>query len=343
MRAAALVLALAVGLTAVPAAGAATVQVGATGAVDYAAAPGELNDVQASASGTTVTIADAGAPITPGPGCTATGARAATCTVEGFPRLSAALGDGDDTAAASGLLAAVLDGGAGDDTLTGGDAPDLLEGGPGADTLHGGPGDDTLHGDGAGLVSDPSDDRLDGGAGADTIDCGDGSADVVTAGEASDDVANCEQTEQPAPVPPSEPPSQGPTPPGPAQEQEQPQPQPQASPVDPGMIAPLQAPAPRAAPAKATVPVTLRLRVASRIARTTLRARGLRATVAASVRSQATLRLLRGTHTLARRSLAASPTPRAVHLRSATRAGTLTLRVTAPGVTTQTRRVRVTR
>ena len=102
-------------------------------------------------------------------------------------------GLGDDT----------LLGGAGDDALHGAESDDVLEGGAGADTLFGGWGDDTLSGleprDGGTTPGDtetdparpgpeghPASDFLNGGSGADTILAGAG--DVVTAGEAGDDI-----------------------------------------------------------------------------------------------------------------------------------------------------------
>ena len=65
-------MAIAAGLTlvAVPGARASTARVGTTGAVDYAAAPGEVNALRASVSGSTVTLADDGATIAAGSRCT---------------------------------------------------------------------------------------------------------------------------------------------------------------------------------------------------------------------------------------------------------------------------------
>src|SRR5215210_2637039 len=126
------------------------------GTVDFRAAPGETNELAASVTGTAITLTDAGAPITPGTACTRVDANTVRCTGS---TLSAALGDGDDTATVTGALPAHLDGGAGDDTLTGGDAADTIEGGPGADLLSGGAGADRLYGDGAALVVGGGDDR----------------------------------------------------------------------------------------------------------------------------------------------------------------------------------------
>ena len=54
-----------------------------------------------------------------------------------------------------------------------------------------------------------------------------------------------------------------------------------------------------------------------------------------------TLALRAGTRTLVRRTVTAGRTARALRLRARTTAGTVTLRVTAPDVTTRTQRVRV--
>jgi Ca2+-binding RTX toxin-like protein len=330
--------AVAVVLVVAPAAGAATVRVGSTGAVDYAAAPGETNTLAASASGTTVTLTDDGATIVPGAGCTAAGAHRATCTAESFPRLSADLGDGDDRATVTGLLAAVLDGGSGNDALAGGDARDVLDGGPGDDDLRGGAEDDTLSGDGPGLATDDGADRLDGGPGADVLDCGPG-PDADVDGDGADRADGCEQDV--SSTPPATPPPTT-TPPPPAAEPAPPESQARASdPLDPGVIVPLQQVSPETARSVVTVPVALTLRVPSAIARATLRRAGLRVTLACSIQCRATLRLARGTRALVRNTVTAGRTARAVRLRARTGAGTIVLRVTAPGVTTRTQRVRV--
>jgi hypothetical protein len=95
-----------------------------------------------------------------------------------FSGVTVSLGGGDDTFVAAGSLVVtpvnaplIVDGGAGDDTLTGGFGADTLSGGPGADVLAGGAGDDLLS----------------GGAGNDTV-LGQGGADAVLLG-GDDDVA----------------------------------------------------------------------------------------------------------------------------------------------------------
>jgi hypothetical protein len=87
--------------------------------------------------------------------------------------------------------------------------------------------------------------------------------------------------------------------------------------------------------------VRLTLRAPAAIARATLRRTGLRVTLACSTRCRATLRLARGTRTLTRRTVTAATAATSVRLRARTTAGTVTLRVTAPAVTTRSKRVRV--
>ncbi len=72
---------------------------------------------------------------------------------------------GDDTIDGSGrTVDLVIDGGAGDDTLTGGGANDILSGGPGADSIFGGAGDDWLFVD-----REDSQSNIDAGAGDDIV------------------------------------------------------------------------------------------------------------------------------------------------------------------------------
>lgn len=322
-------------LVVAPAAEAATARVWATKVVDYAAAPGEANVLQASASGTTVTLTDDGATIAPGLGCSAVSAHRVTCEITTLPALSAALGDGDDRATVSGLLSAVLDGGAGADVLTGAEAPDVLEGGPGEDDLRGGGGDDSLFGDGPGLAVGGGADRLDGGPGADALDCGDGD-DADVDGEAADVATDCERAGSSA-APPSPPPATTPAiaPNPPAQLPAS------ADPMAAGVIVPLQPMPAQTARSAAIVPVALTLRAPSAVGRTTLRRAGLRITLACSIQCRASLRLAHGARTLTRRTVTAGTATRAVRLRAATTASSITLRVTAPGATTRVERIRV--
>jgi len=88
--------------------------------VDYTAAPGEANDVVMTLDGDVVTVRDVVA-IEPGAGCIAAEDGSVRCTVTaGLPRSGRIrLGDGDDSAHASGTLGVDFHGGAGDDRLFG--------------------------------------------------------------------------------------------------------------------------------------------------------------------------------------------------------------------------------
>ena len=74
-----------------------------------------------------------------------------------FVRGAAALDIGDLVSRSSDWVT-VIDGGAGNDTLSGGAGNDVISGGSGTDTIDGGEGDDEIDGDG----------------GTDSIDCGAG-------------------------------------------------------------------------------------------------------------------------------------------------------------------------
>jgi Ca2+-binding RTX toxin-like protein len=68
----------------------------------------------------------------------------------------------------------LIQGGAGNDTLTGGSGPDTLDGGTGTDQLNGNGGADTF------IANDGEKDTIDGGSGVDTADLIDAGIDVVT-------------------------------------------------------------------------------------------------------------------------------------------------------------------
>jgi hypothetical protein len=231
--------------------------------------------------------------------------------------LSAALGDGDDTATVTGALAVLLDGGAGDDTLSGGGAPDTIDGGPGADLLAGGAGADRLFGDGIALVVGGGDDRLVGGpgprratgdGGRDTADyTGTANATVVLDGRANDggpgegDNASAEvvvgaATATPSTAPPAVPP--------PA-----PRPLPPAAALAAPPPVPLPGPETRT-PRREVAAIARGVRVPARIARATLRRRGVRAVVTCRPGCRVTLRLTpagASRPVLARRSAAVGP------------------------------------
>jgi Ca2+-binding RTX toxin-like protein len=178
-----------------PAAHAASVEVSA-GALRIAAAPGEYNAVTVGPGGS---VADAGTPLTLGPGCAPQGIQAICAAAA---RVEADLGDGDDTLTLSAPLPADLDGGDGNDalyavsglaatqvtpapavTLDGGDGDDMLSSGAGSDVLSGGAGYDTL-------IGGEGDDRLDGGTGGDSADGG-GGADSIVLRDKLIDQATC--------------------------------------------------------------------------------------------------------------------------------------------------------
>jgi hypothetical protein len=144
----------------------------------YVAAPGEVNDVRVvSVDVFTVRIADPGAVIAAGTGCTSIDVHTVQCASPMPPSgsrrfldfVALRLGDGNDRASSAGPgfnAGLRANGGAGDDVLTGDDLADTLDGGGGRDELHGGGNSDTLR-DGDAAAS-PDADLLDGGADRDT-------------------------------------------------------------------------------------------------------------------------------------------------------------------------------
>jgi Ca2+-binding RTX toxin-like protein len=156
----------------------------------YTAAPGEVNNLTISLTGTDFRLSDPGATITAMPACTAFGS-AATCSSASIRGITVSGGDGTD---------AVVNTTATRSTLSGGDGNDSLEGGTGEDILRGNQGVDTHTG---GLGNDLIDARGDRG---DIVSCGDG-MDTVRA-DISDSVAlDCETVDRgvPLPVPPTDP------------------------------------------------------------------------------------------------------------------------------------------
>ena len=107
---------------------------------------GEVNNVTVSRFGWTYTIADTGASITPGFGCSAAGPGKVTCSSSKINRVSVSTGAGNDTITVTGGPRTVLDGGIGDDRLVGGSGWDWISGNSGDDSLDGGGGPDTLNG-----------------------------------------------------------------------------------------------------------------------------------------------------------------------------------------------------
>jgi len=151
-------------LTLAPAAArAATVSVEA-GVLHVEALPGEANaiSIQTAAPGT-LTVIDAGAPPTPGPGCTAADSPSSLSCGGAIAAAEIDLSDGDDTLSVGAALATTANGGDGDDSLTGGPADDHLDGGRGDDYADGGPGRDSI------ILRDRAPDSAWCGGGRDTV------------------------------------------------------------------------------------------------------------------------------------------------------------------------------
>jgi len=139
-----------------------------------AAAPGEANQITIEPGSAGFVVRDAGAPMSPGSGCTAIDDHAVRCPAQVVGTVD--LGDGDDRFAGGGRVlggpgddvidAPNAEGGAGADTITclPGTAYCALTGGAGSDRVTGGPGDD--------IISDRGgreNDVLDGRAGMDVL------------------------------------------------------------------------------------------------------------------------------------------------------------------------------
>jgi Ca2+-binding RTX toxin-like protein len=207
-------------------AGAATISSEFDGTLDINAAAGETNamtiGVAATADGSTVTIDDAGAPLTAGGGCQVANDGEVTCTVQGLYVVFVELGDANDSLAADNGDPSVqftvvagdgsdsvevgprgeicLDGDGGADRLTittpsrsctidGGPGDDVLIGSDGYDRLYGGPDADTVLGQGGDdyVYGDDGDDRVHGGPGNEVIAEG-GTGDDLVVGEAGHDL-----------------------------------------------------------------------------------------------------------------------------------------------------------
>ncbi len=159
----------------------------------YTAAPGEANVVSVSIKNGRITLTDPGATIEATAPCSVQGG-VATCPTPEFFFFQAKLGDGDDslalppTADGGGVVARLVDGGPGNDsieasavTLLGGEGDDQLTSERATARLLGGPGTDTLTG---------SNDfqEFTGGPGVDTIDAGPGDGQTVSFAGVTDPV-----------------------------------------------------------------------------------------------------------------------------------------------------------
>jgi Ca2+-binding RTX toxin-like protein len=156
--------------------------------LQFAADPGEENQVEITGTGPEVTVIDRAAPITVAEGtasCTQPRPNEVTCAVSAAgPALTAMLGDRDDSALKAGAGYAMVLGGVGDDTLEVRAGQASLDGGEGDDTVRGGNQSDDLYG-AAGR------DTVTGGSGADGVDGGPG-ADVIRGEGGSDRLAGAD-------------------------------------------------------------------------------------------------------------------------------------------------------
>jgi hypothetical protein len=117
--------------------------------VRYLAAPGEMNRLEVSEASGEIAFVDPGATIdAAGPSCTEVSAHEARCLSSAAPALGISLGDRDDSATIDVAKPGLLDGDAGNDTLTGGAGDDGLWGGDGNDVLEGRDGADLMSGEG---------------------------------------------------------------------------------------------------------------------------------------------------------------------------------------------------
>ena len=173
--------------------GAATVQLSTNpasrGALEFAADPGERNEVKVTKEGSTFTATDAGAFLQAGSGCRVVTAHMVVCDPPAitFPVTFVHLGDGDDSAVAGAAVSAMVWGDAGTDWIEGGARPNFLYGGEGDDVIVGGSRDDLLDGDltGDGSTLVGGNDQLLGGGGRDQLQGGPG--DDRLDGQAGDD------------------------------------------------------------------------------------------------------------------------------------------------------------
>jgi Ca2+-binding RTX toxin-like protein len=187
-------------------ASASTVSVDGSGTVIYQAAPGEANKLNLASPFGPFGFADAGAPLSAGPGCTADvlitcpagaisatlGDRADSARVNSFASAGSVFVDGgngaDDLLVGSNSAAAAV-GGSGDDIiLMASNSGTTASGGPGSDRLAGLSGSDNLNGDGgADLLTEragPAGAALSGGDGSDRLVGGE--ADDLDGGNGSD-------------------------------------------------------------------------------------------------------------------------------------------------------------
>ncbi|MFD6887069.1 hypothetical protein [Streptomyces sp. NPDC059957] len=138
--------------------------------INFAALPGESNNVTFSISGGFFQVTDSGSTLTPGPGCVQfSNANTVRCGTGAVTRIQASLGDRDDVATNNTSVPSDLVGGEGDDILVGGSGPDRLTD---SDGWNASPGTTlTFNGRGG------NDTVLSRNGGFDRIDCGENPAD----------------------------------------------------------------------------------------------------------------------------------------------------------------------
>lgn len=171
-----------------------------SGRLTYFADPGGTNEVSITGSGTTYTIEDRGANLSPtASGCTSVTPQRLTCT--GVTSATLSLGDRSDSVLAStvsipvavnaGAGAAYVLTGSANDTVTTGEGNDRVKSGAGDDTVTTNAGGDTVLGEDGNDTITTGDgvDGIDAGNGADTISAGDG-ANTVVAGLGGDTVTS---------------------------------------------------------------------------------------------------------------------------------------------------------
>ncbi|MFD1365659.1 calcium-binding protein [Actinoplanes sichuanensis] len=180
------------------AAGAGSAKVVGTNKVQFTASAGSTNSLTITISGRTVTLDDRVA-IKAGRGCKAVKGdrtKVRCITAKATTRLSASLGDRNDTLRNKTSVYLYATGGSGADTLIGGSGRDDFYGGTGGDRLYGNNASDHLFGEsgadrivgGEGpdkLWAGSGDDRIWGGPGWDFI-VGEGGDDIVAAGDDAD-------------------------------------------------------------------------------------------------------------------------------------------------------------
>ncbi|MER5765180.1 hypothetical protein [Streptomyces sp. NPDC002082] len=139
--------------------------------INFAALPGESNNVTFSISGGFLQVSDAANALTPGLGCVQFGnPNTVRCGLAaGVTRIQASLGDRDDVATNNTAIPSDLVGGEGDDILVGGSGADRLTD---ADGWNASPGT-TLTFDGRG----GNDTVLSRNGGYDRINCGENTGD----------------------------------------------------------------------------------------------------------------------------------------------------------------------